>query len=36
MTYLLMLKHSDKNVISLSRDVVYPVSKGSGFVKRFG
>ena len=28
-TYLLMLEHSDKNVISL--DVIYPVLKGSGF-----
>ena len=28
-TYLLMLEHSDKNVI-------YPVVKGGGFIKRFG
>jgi len=32
-----MLEHSDKNVISLEMtDVIYPVLKGSGFVKRSG
>jgi len=40
-----MLEHSDKNqsrdviypvLKGTGRDVIYPVLKGSGFVKRFG